>query len=51
MISGGNPDLVADSDKIVIEATVQATLRFGMFLSNRSYNLDFLHNPCKKEKP
>ncbi|XP_008211506.1 general transcription factor 3C polypeptide 1 [Nasonia vitripennis] len=38
----GNPDLVADSDTIVIEATVQATLRFGMFLSNRSYSLDFL---------
>lgn len=38
----GNPDLNADSNLIAVEPSVQATLRFGTFLSNRSYNLDFL---------
>ncbi|KAJ8670622.1 hypothetical protein QAD02_001881 [Eretmocerus hayati] len=38
----GNSDLIADSNAIIIEVSVQASLKFGMFLSNRSYNLDFL---------
>ncbi|XP_058798386.1 general transcription factor 3C polypeptide 1 [Phymastichus coffea] len=38
----GNPDLTADSDSVFIKPTILSTLKFGMFLSNRSYNLDFL---------
>ncbi|XP_014229864.1 general transcription factor 3C polypeptide 1 [Trichogramma pretiosum] len=42
--TSGNPDLTADSNTIFVEPALQATLKFGMFLSNRSYSLDFLSN-------
>ncbi|XP_014204050.1 general transcription factor 3C polypeptide 1 isoform X2 [Copidosoma floridanum] len=38
----GNPNLVANSNNYIIEPDTQCALKFGMFLSNRSYNFDFL---------